>query len=56
MKGFYRAILLWALHQGLGTVRGDKVYAFIGPIIDLVIAGQESSITLPVISPTTPTA
>lgn len=35
----YRALLVWALHQLLGTKRGDAVYAKLAPIIALAEAG-----------------
>lgn len=38
MKGYYLPLILWALHQALGTKKGDAVYAQLGPIIAQVVA------------------
>lgn len=39
MSSFYRTFILWALHQGLGTKRGDAAYAQFVPIIALAESG-----------------
>lgn len=34
ISNLYLPVILWALHQILGTKRGDTVYAQLGPIIN----------------------
>ena len=45
MKAVYSALILWALHQSLGTTKGDQVYAQLAPIVAAVSRSGSALVT-----------